>query len=147
MITLLVVAVATGAAGFFAGTKYQQSKQSSFARQFANGQGLRGQGAGVRGGFRPVSGEIIKVDDASITVKLTDGSSKIVLLNNNTHISKATDATKADLTTGMTVAVFGNENSDGSVTAQNVQLNPQLQIRNGATTPSQNQKSPDAPVQ
>ena len=136
MITLIVVAIATAAAGFFAGIKYQQGKQTAAFRQFGNG-GLRGQGGqnGTRGGFRPVAGEVMKADETSVTVKLADGSSKIVLFNDKTHVSKAADATKADITTGMTVAVFGTENPDGSITAQNVQLNPQ-QLRVGSPAPS-----------
>lgn len=39
-------------------------------------------------------------------------------------INKATTATKSDLKTGEKVAVFGTPNSDGSVTAQSIQLNP-----------------------
>lgn len=122
-ILLIVVAVLIGVGGFFAGMKYQQSTRSSFARQFGNGTQGRNGGPG-RGGFRPVSGEIIKADDTSITVKLTDGSSKIILLSEKTEINKADQAQKSDLKIGERVAVFGTENTDGSVTANSVQLNP-----------------------
>lgn len=57
---------------------------------------------------------------------MQDGSSKIVLFSDKTEINKAAEATKEDLKVGEKVAVFGTENSDGSVTAQNIQLNPQL---------------------
>jgi hypothetical protein len=126
-----VLVVVVGGGGFFAGMKYQQSKQSTFTRQLGNGQMLRsGNGqAQVNGtnrmmGFRPVAGEIISADDNSITVKLQDGSSKIVVLSEKTSINKASEATKEELKTGEQVAVFGTENADGSVTAQNIQLNP-----------------------
>ncbi|MGB9637307.1 MAG: DUF5666 domain-containing protein [Microgenomates group bacterium] len=126
LIITIVVAVLIGGICFFAGTKYQQSKQRSVARQFVGQMGGR-QGTGVnRLGFRPVNGEIISADDKSITVKLQDGSSKIVLVSDNTQINKAQQATKEDLKVGEKVAVFGTENSDGSVTAQNIQLNPVL---------------------
>lgn len=123
-IIVVIVALAVGAGGFFAGMKYQESK--SPVNRFANFQGARmgnfGQGAQ---GFRPVNGEIIGSDDKSITVKLQDGSSKIVLLSDSTSITEATSASKQSLAQGKQVMVFGSNNSDGSVTAQNIQLNPQ----------------------
>lgn len=123
MTILLVVIIGAGA--FIAGMKYQESQRSSLTRQFG-GQNQR-TGVGVnRTGFRPVSGEIISSDNQSITVKLSDGSSKIILLSEKTEINKAASATKEDLKTGEKVAVFGQENSDGSITAQNIQLNPIL---------------------
>ena len=129
---IIVLIVAVGGGAFFGGMKYQQSKQPNFSRQFAEQGARMGQGqiqgnAGLpagRQGFRPVSGEIISGDEKSITVKLQDGSSKIILLTDKTEINKASEATKDDLKTGEKVAVFGTENSDGSVTAQNIQLNP-----------------------
>jgi len=129
LIATIVIAVLVGGVGFFAGMKYQQGKQRNVARQFFGQMGGR-QGAGAnRLGFRPVNGEIISADEKSITVKLQDGSSKIVIISETTQINKAEQATKQDLKVGEKVAVFGQENSDGSVTAQNIQINPLVQVR------------------
>ena len=125
---LLVLLIVAGGA-FYGGMEYQESRRSALRGQFGGGEGGRFggqlQGTGNRAGFRPIAGEIIGSDDKSITVKLQDGSSKIVLLLDKTEINKAEKATITDLKTGEQVAVFGNENSDGSITAQNIQLNPQ----------------------
>ncbi len=127
LISTIVIVVLVGAVGFFGGMKYQESKlpQGRFAFGQRNGQTQNG----ARQGLRPVSGEIISVDDKSITVKLKDGSSKIVILSDKTVINKTSQATKTDLKKGEQVAAFGTENSDGSLTAQNVQLNPMLRSR------------------
>lgn len=119
-------------AGFFGGMKYQELQRGPSARQFGAGQmmGLRGSqnNNGARQGFRPVAGEILSGDSTSVTVKLADGSTKIIILTDKTTINKAATGTKEDLKAGNTVAVFGNENADGTVTAQSVQLNPQLRM-------------------
>jgi hypothetical protein len=136
----IAIAVLVGAGAFFAGMKYQQSKQPSFGRNgnfTANGQGANGQtrGGGRMGGGQ-VMGDILSADATSITVKLQDGSSKIVLFNDKTTVNKATEATTADLKTGEKVAVFGQTNTDGSVTATNIQLNPILRGQaTGSGTP------------
>lgn len=134
IIIMVVLLVVTGGAGFFAGIKYQQSKrpQGRFGN-FQQGQGGQFQ---QRQGARIVNGEIISADDKSITVKLQDGSTKIVLLSDTTTISESADATKADLKVGEKVAVFGTENSDGSVTAQNIQLDPILRGFPGSPRPT-----------
>lgn len=137
----VVIAIIVGAIGFFGGMQYQKSQRPT------NGFGGSGQAGANRGqrngggpggmGNRPVAGEIISSDDKSITVKLQDGSSKIVLLSGSTQINKADTATISDLKTGEKVAVFGTANSDGSVTAQNVQLNPmQRMFGQGSPSPS-----------
>ncbi len=117
LIVLALLIVAGGA--FFAGTKYQAGKNQSFFRS-VSGQGQFRQMN--RSGLRPVTGEIISSDDKSVTVKLQDGSSKIVLFSDKTTINKASKGTKEDLKTGENIAVFGQENTDGSVTAQSIQL-------------------------
>ena len=118
-----------GAAGFFGGMQYQKSQRPSFG-QFAGagGFGTRGTSgaAGARRNGNGAVGTILSVDANSMTVKLNDGSSKIVLLTGTTSINKAATAAASDLTVGETVSAFGTTNTDGSVTATNVQINPMM---------------------
>ena len=132
--TITVAVVALGA-GFLGGMKYQESKIPSFegkvfeARNGRGGQMMFNDNGdrtqmrnGAALGFRPVSGKIIAKDDTSITVEMEDGSSKIVILADNTNINKTEETTSDDLSDGAEITVFGQENSDGSLTAQNIQL-------------------------
>jgi len=142
-IITIIIAIAVGALSFFGGMKYQESKSVN-NRFGANLQNMRGQQNGQtgqsqtrRGGFRPVMGEIINQDENSITVKLVDGSSKIVLLSEKTIYNKVETATKTDLKKGERVNVFGTENTNGSVTAQNIQLNPLLNGMERRLNPTQ----------
>ena len=136
-VIMVVIGMVVLGIGFFGGMQYSNYQRSQLRSQFGAGagggfggrmmsgqQGIGGNRMIGRGGARPVYGQIVSQDDKSITVKMNDGSSKIVILSVKTSINKASEATKDDLKTGDTVAVFGTENSDGSVTAQNVQLNP-----------------------
>jgi hypothetical protein len=142
LISIIVTAVVAVGAGFFGGMKYQQSRRFV---QFGNGDRtlmMRGgsgaigmQGATRMNGFRPVAGEIIKADDTSITVKLQDGSSKIVLVSEKTTINKAADGTKADLKIGENVAVFGTE-TEGTVKAESIQLNPMMRVSSNSANPT-----------
>ncbi len=116
----IVALIIVGAAAFFAGTKYQANQN----RAGGNSQFRRVLGNGTNGAVE--RGQIIEVSDNSVTIKMADGSSKIILLSDKTTISQTTAGSKTDLKTGETVAVFGTSNSDGSITAQNVQLNPQF---------------------
>lgn len=134
-IILAVLVILLCGGSFYGGMKYQQKKGlQNIRQQFGNGQFQRGNGsanisgqprqAGNRMGGRAVTGEILSQDEKSLTVKSADGSSKIVLLSETTTVNKATEGTKDDLKVGEQVVVFGTENTDGSVTAQNIQLNP-----------------------
>lgn len=136
-IIIVVLALVCIVGGFFGGMKYQQSKSPSFTGQFAGrAGGASGAGGNRANGSRPVMGQIISNDNNSITVKLQDGSTKIVIVSSSTSINKAATATIADLTVGQTVSAFGTTNTDGSVTAQNIQLNPQQRGASGSGTRS-----------
>lgn len=151
-VVILVVVIA--AAAFWGGVTYQKSKTPSFAgaRAGANGGygrrfGSSGAGGGFGGasgasGMMPVSGQIVSNGNNTITVKLSDGSSKIVDLTSKTKINKTTQGTVSDLTTGQQVTAFGSTNSDGSITAQAVNLgNSMFRIRTGGPGGSQSGQS------
>ena len=123
LIIAVLLVIVFSAAGFFAGTKYQQSKTPSFGNFNRSGSQTGQAGNRARGGGQ-ILGDIISQDNNSITVKLADGSSKIILVSGSTSINQATTAAIADLKVGTKVAAFGVTNSDGSVTAQNIQINP-----------------------
>src|SRR3989338_5173375 len=148
---VIAVSVVVGGGAFFGGMKYAESKSLRNRVSQADFQNLQnlspeerqqrlqelganavagfrgGSGGGQRGGSGFTSGELISKDDKSITVKLSDGGSKIVFLSDSTTVSKMTDGTKSDLEIGKQVTVNGSTNSDGSVTAQSIQLRPNLQ--------------------
>lgn len=139
VILLAVGALIVGAAGgFFGGWKYQAAKRPARANLGANfGQGGAGafragmgMGAGnfmgrgmAAGGI--TAGQILSKDDKSITVKLADGGSKIVFYSDSTNIGKTAAASSSDLNVGDSVTVTGTANSDGSLTAQRIQIVPQ----------------------
>jgi len=146
-IIMILLCVVFGAGGFFAGMKYQSSKSSGsgqYAGRFG-GQGRNG-GTGNRAGFRPIIGDIISADNNSITVKLQDGSSSIVLLTSKTTINKAATASATDLTVGERVSAIGTSNADGSVTASSVSINPMFG-GGGNRNPNPNQNANQTPNQ
>jgi ribosomal protein S1 len=106
-----------------------------------NGNGMGGQfrangdNAGNRMMFgRGVVGEVTAIDDKSMTVKMPDGSSKIVILSESAKYNQSTEAKKADVKVGTNVMVSGKDNTDGSITAESINLNPQF--RNQTSTPT-----------
>ncbi len=134
-----VIGLVVTVASLYAGMKYGQtsvpmlqggvgnfqSMTPEQRAQFAQGRGGRGMSAGQNsGGFS--NGEIISKDYTSITVKLRDGGSKIIFLSGTTEVSAFTAATKDALEIGKTVMIMGKANSDGSLTAQTIQVRPAM---------------------
>jgi hypothetical protein len=126
-ISIIILVIVVGAVSFYGGTKYQAA-QTPVRGQFAQGQTARNGAPGVNNRIRmnggQTIGDIISRDDKSITVKLTDGSSKIILLSTTATVGKLDTIPATDLKVGDKVGVFGTTNTDGSITAQNIQLNP-----------------------
>lgn len=130
----IIIAIVVAAGGFYAGMTYQKNKATaSFAGgQFQGGVRQGGQFGTGRGRFGGATvGNVISEDANSITVQLPDGSSKIVNISGSTTFSKSDTASKSDVQNGMRIAAFGTANSDGSINATNVQLNPPIGMRGG----------------
>lgn len=144
------MAIAAATIGFFGGTYYQKGQANkmgignfnfhergrnsqqgdgrSDARGMNNGGNSNGM-LGMRGG-NMTSGEVTSMDDKSMTVKMSDGSSKIVLLSESTTYSMSESTTKDKVTVGSKVAVFGTSTNDGSLTASSIELNPTFRGQN-----------------
>ena len=147
IIIWIILVIVVSAGSFYGGMKYGQSKNSArnfsaqalqnlspaerqqmFQQFRSNGnlQGGRRNGTGNQNGGAFLNGEIISKDDKSVTIKLSDGGSKIVFFSATTSIGKIAEGTTADLEVGKEITINGSANSDGSVTAQSIQIRPNL---------------------
>ena len=122
---ILVLVIAGGS--FYGGMAYAKNKvpagrNGTFTGQFEMG-GTGANRIGMQtGGF--TAGQILSKDATSITIKMQDGSTKIILIGSSTQIMKMATGLADDLAIGTEVTVTGPANSDGSVTAQSVQIRP-----------------------
>ena len=132
-VIIAVIILAVGGGAFYGGMQFQKSKTP--ANPFANGNFQGRQMAGQNGirtatngqrmnGGGMVSGEILKKDAESITVKMRDGSTKLVLIGEKTSITKSTDGKSEDLEIGKDIMANGTASSDGSVVAEFIQIRP-----------------------
>lgn len=138
-LAVISTAIIAGGAAFYGGIKYgkggmpdfrsltPEQRQQRFQQLGIQGIGGTGGRFGNSTGNNFAVGEIISKDDKSITLKLRDGGSKIVFFSDSTEISKFADGDKNDLQVGKNILVNGKTNSDGSLTAQTIQLRPEIQ--------------------
>ena len=120
--SFILIAVISLGVGFYAGSFYQKNQQQSRFSQFGTRNfSAQNQGRRFGMGIRPISGQIIKKENDSITVKTQNGT-RIVFFTDKTNIVKTTKTKIEDLKENETVFIVGQENSDGSITAQNIQI-------------------------
>ena len=127
IISGIVILLIFGAISFYFGMNYGKSQATATVTSARAGFASRaGRGSANGGGF--TSGTIISSDSSSITLQLpNNGGSAIIFYSNATQISKFAAGTAADLATGTSVSVTGTTNSDGSITAQSIQIRPAMQ--------------------
>ena len=70
------------------------------------------------------TGEVLSINDTSMTVNLSDGGTKLIFLGSDITVQRLSDQSIEDVTTGDVVIVRGDANDDGSITASTIQLNP-----------------------
>jgi osmotically-inducible protein OsmY len=140
LITILVIlAILIAGGSFYGGMSYAKNRATAAATAArASFSGTRGTRTGGGMGDNFISGDIISKDATSITLQLPNsGGSKIIFYSATTQIGKFTSGTANDLSTGVSVSVTGTTNSDGTVTAQNIQIRPAGQTRPGQQAPGQ----------
>lgn len=117
---IILLAVAGGA--FYGGMLYKTSQTP------VREAGFNGPRTGARfaNGNNFVSGNIVAKDTQSITVKARDGSSKIIFYSPSTEVGKFVTGALTDIQVGQTVMASGKTNSDGSITAQSIQIRPPM---------------------
>ena len=145
LVSVLATTVVVGVVSFYGGMKYGQSTgNGSFtnltpaerqARFGVNG-GRTGGARGGAGGF--TNGDIIAKDATSITVKMRDGSSKIIFYSDSTEVGKFVSGGSGDLEVGKSVSANGTADSDGSITAQSIQIRPPMPSPSASPSVSSN---------
>ena len=126
----IIITVVLIGVSFYAGNVHGGNTAKAAISQ-ARGQ-FGGGAGGVRGASRfgtgggLVSGSVLSKDDTSMTVKMRDGSSRIILYSGTTQVLKSTSGSANDVAVGTQISVQGTQNSDGSVTAQSIQIRPDM---------------------
>ncbi len=136
---LIVIAILiVGAGSFYGGLAYGKTKTTALRAGGAFPTGQRtGQGMGFAGGNFAgrgtggpngaggiTAGEVISNDTTSVVVKTREGGSKIVFFASSTQVMKSALGSVSDVTPGQEITVTGSANSDGSMTAQSIQIRP-----------------------
>lgn len=129
--TTIIIGMVLIIAAFFGGMFYGQSKTPTVNQGARNGNFLA-NGGGMRngrtgGGFS--GGQIISKDTTGVTIKAQNGNSEIVLISNSTPVLKFVAGSLNDLSVGQDITVTGTPNSDGSITAQSIQIRPATTTR------------------
>ena len=136
--TQIIVAIIVLFVGVGIGWAYAKSSAapvaatSGYTGTFAGRTGGTGGFAGRTGaGGGAVVGTIVSVDPTSISVALPNSTSTsattgstVVLYSDGTNILKSIVGSSADLQVGDSVVVQGTANSDGSVSANTIQIRP-----------------------
>ncbi|MGC8851719.1 MAG: hypothetical protein ACP5PR_01280 [Minisyncoccia bacterium] len=130
LILFIIALIIVGGGAFYGGMKYAENKISSQRTSFQNLSPEQRQQFVQRRGTSAnfLSGEVISKDEKSLTIKLPDGSTKIVFFSDSTQISKTTEGSINDIEIGKPIMVSGDQNPDGSVTAKTIQLSPRYLI-------------------
>jgi hypothetical protein len=118
-IVWLVIAIVALGGGFFWGkASGVASRAAGFAGAYSSSTRRTAAGGGL------VTGQIATLGSSSITLQLANGNSEVVFYSTSTSVSEPTTVLANTLKVGTTIMVGGTSNSDGSLTAQTIQVRP-----------------------
>ena len=129
IIYVIIGAVILSSVSFYGGMHYRSFSRGGMFQTgtgFPSGMGVR-QGMLRGGGF--TTGEIVSKDATSLTIKMPDGSTKIIILGGSTSVMMSAPGTLDNLSVGTNVVVTGTTNSDKSVTAESIQIRPATSVQ------------------
>ena len=121
---MLAVIVVVAGLIFYAGMRVGNMQSSKKLASFSNRSQVPGATRRFGGGQGFVGGTVLSLDAQSMTIKMQDGNSRIVIFGSSTEITKSASGSLQDLTAGKNVTINGKQNSDGSITAQMIQIRP-----------------------
>ena len=131
LVSIVVIVLVSGGAGYAIGAQSSTGSQRQFGPGMMNSQGAGSKRANA---MNAVFGIVSAKDQDSITVSLggpgatsTNGNargSRIVLVNGATQVGKFVQGSIDDLSIGQSVTANGTANSDGSITATQIQIRP-----------------------
>ena len=124
IVIVIVIVLLVGGGAFYGGMLYGKSQSGIGNFRNFNGQRPGGNLRGGANGAGLTNGQVLSLDDKSVTLKMANNGSKIIFFSANTKISKSVDGTVADLVVGQNLMVTGTANSDGSISADNIQIRP-----------------------
>jgi hypothetical protein len=138
IIGIIIAVVVAGGVGYWLGMSSGGASTSAAAGANRGAQ-FAGRTGGRLGGGGAV-GKILSMDSSSITIQLggpnasttnSGTGSQIILVGSSTQVGKYVVGNTTDLAVGDTVMVNGTSNTDGSLTAQMIQIRP---VGSGAGT-------------
>jgi Domain of unknown function (DUF5666) len=121
-IVWLVVVIVALVGGIYYGKSTAASAAGRFGGAGASSTrtGFTGRGGAAGGGF--VAGQILSLGAGSMTIQLANGNSQVVFYSSSTAVIKPEPAPVSSLMPGTMVMIGGTTNSDGSLTAQSIQV-------------------------
>ena len=140
-IITVIVAVVLIIGAYMLGAHNAAKAKTAMRGQY--GAGMTGGRTGGAGGMRGagfLTGTVLSKDASTITIKMADGSTKIVLYSGSTQVMHTTAGTIDDVAVGSQVSVQGTANSDGSTTASNISIRP------ATATPATGTQAPMIPA-
>lgn len=118
-ILFLIILILVATAAFYGGMKYQQSKMPQRIFFQRGGQTIQAR----EGMFY---GEVISKDEKNLTLKLPDGSTRIVFLSEQTEFLKTTEGDLNDIEVGKQIMIIGNQTIEGAFVAEQIHLSPRI---------------------
>ncbi|MFA7319782.1 MAG: hypothetical protein WC022_04275 [Parcubacteria group bacterium] len=113
--TLVIAAIVIIAAGavFYAGAKYEKHKLSALGL-------LVNKSANKKAAVNSIKGIVTAKDDKSVTIKMTDGTTRNIQFSNSMTFGTDGAGSAADVFVGELLVIAGENNADGIFTPTNM---------------------------